>query len=561
MKELMGLAKLFINESWGISQFLYNKNHNQKAFFKQLGLMVLLIVALFPSFIMYISFMGILYAGLSFVGQTSSFLVLGFVMTTLLIIIFGIMQVLSEFYFSKNVEELIPLPLAPEKIILGKFMSILASEYIFTLIAYLPVLVIYGIGQGMGLLYALLCLPVLLSLPIIPLALLTALFMLIMKGSAIKGRQDVIQMLFSVFFVAAILGLQFYLTNTLNTATDGDMQQILNTMLNNNELLLNRIAYLVPTSFLVAWGLNVMSPMSLVWIFLLLLVVAASLLILVQVGKRFYLSSLASGSISRKSKALSADQRKKKLVRRRSKALAIFFMDMQNMLRTPIFLFNNVSVVIIVPLCLFLGLTFSGVDQGDLGELQNFYQAMPFVVTYILMGIFIFFGASAATTATSFSREGKASWITRVIPVSTTDQIIGRTLSALLIQGLGMLFTIAVVFYIMPLKAETIMIALLLGLVGSIPILLLGLFVDASRPLIDWDNPQKAVKNNMNVLITMFIGMLYMGNVIALSMLVGSFINVWLGYMIFFLINTGVALILFILLNRQMEKKLLQFDN
>ncbi|MDI3537267.1 MAG: type transport system permease protein, partial [Eubacteriaceae bacterium] len=79
MKELMGLAKLFINESWGISQFLYNKNHNQKAFFKQLGLMVLLIVALFPSFIMYISFMGILYAGLSFVGQTSSFLVLGFV--------------------------------------------------------------------------------------------------------------------------------------------------------------------------------------------------------------------------------------------------------------------------------------------------------------------------------------------------------------------------------------------------------------------------------------------------------------------------------------------------
>jgi hypothetical protein len=55
--------------------------------------------------------------------------------------------------------------------------------------------------------------------------------------------------------------------------------------------------------------------------------------------------------------------------------------------------------------------------------------------------------------------------------------------------------------------------------------------------------------------------MLYMGIVIALSMLVGSFINVWLGYMIFFLINTGVALILFILLNRQMEKKLLQFDN
>jgi ABC-2 type transport system permease protein len=256
-------------------------------------------------------------------------------------------------------------------------------------------------------------------------------------------------------------------------------------MLNNNEILLNRIGYLVPTSLLVAWGLNVMTPMSLVWIILLLVVAVASLWILVQVGKRFYLNSLASGSVARKSKALSADQRKKKLLRRRSKALAIFFMDMQNMLRTPIFLFNNVSVVIIVPLCLLLGLTFSGIDQSDLSELQSFYQTMPFVVTYILIGIFIFFGATAATTATSFSREGKASWMTRVIPVSTSDQIIGRTLSALLIQGLGMIFTVAVVFYIIPLKLETIVMALLLGLVGSMPILLLGLFVDASRPLIN----------------------------------------------------------------------------
>jgi ABC-2 type transport system permease protein len=48
-----------------------------------------------------------------------------------------------------------------------------------------------------------------------------------------------------------------------------------------------------------------------------------------------------------------------------------------------------------------------------------------------------------------------------------------------------MIFTVAVVFYIMPLKLETIVMALLLGLVGSMPILLLGLFVDASRPLIN----------------------------------------------------------------------------
>ncbi|WKY47230.1 hypothetical protein Q5O24_12815 [Eubacteriaceae bacterium ES3] len=561
MKELIGLAKLFINESWGISQFLYNKNHNQKAFFKQLGLMVVLLVALFPSYLMYISFMGAFYAGLSYVGQTSAFLVFGFVMTTMLIIIFGIMQVLSEFYFSKNIEELIPLPLSPEKLILGKFTAILASEYIFTLIAYLPVLVIYGIAQGMGLLYALLCLPVIIALPIMPLALLTALFMLIMKGSSIKGRQDVIQMLFSIFFVAAILGLQFYFSSQLSTSSDGDIQEILNTMLANSQMLLNQIAYLVPASFLVAWGLNAITPMSVVWIVLLLLLAGVSLFILVQVGKRFYLSSLVSGTITQKSKVLSEEQRQKKIHKNRSKALAIFFMDMQNMLRTPIFLFNNVSVVVIVPICLLLGLTFSGLNQSDLAELQNFYNEMPFIATYILIGIFIFFGATSATTATSFSREGRASWTTRVIPVSAREQIIGRTLSALLIQGLGMVFTVAVVCYILPLKVETIILALLLGLVGSVPILFLGLFIDVSRPLIDWDNPQKAVKNNMNVLITLFVGMLYMAIVIGLSLLAGSLTNSWLGYLLYFILNSAISVLMYLLLNRQLERKLIQFDN
>ncbi|MDK2937605.1 MAG: hypothetical protein PWP16_943 [Eubacteriaceae bacterium] len=65
----------------------------------------------------------------------------------------------------------------------------------------------------------------------------------------------------------------------------------------------------------------------------------------------------------------------------------------------------------------------------------------------------------------------------------------------------------------------------------------------------------------MNVLITMFIGMLYMGIVIALSMLAGTFVNAWLGYLIFFLINTGAGVMMFTLLSRQMAKKLLQFDN
>ena len=41
----------------------------------------------------------------------------------------------------------------------------------------------------------------------------------------------------------------------------------------------------------------------------------------------------------------------------------------------------------------------------------------------------------------------------------------------------------------------------LLGLLGSIPMTELGMVVDIMRPLLVWDNPQKAMKENLNVFL------------------------------------------------------------
>ncbi|MCR2043063.1 hypothetical protein [Anaerosalibacter massiliensis] len=49
----------------------------------------------------------------------------------------------------------------------------------------------------------------------------------------------------------------------------------------------------------------------------------------------------------------------------------------------------------------------------------------------------------------------------------------------------------------------------LLGLLGSIPMTELGMVVDIMRPLLVWDNPQKAMKENLNVFFSMGIGLAY----------------------------------------------------
>ncbi|HEY5556889.1 putative ABC transporter permease subunit [Acetobacterium sp.] len=559
MREIINLTKLFLNDSLGFSLLFYNKTHNKKEFSKQLFTMIIVSVALIPAFFMYISFMTALYTGLRLINQVSVFLTIGYIFTSVIIIIFGIMYILSEFYFSKNMEELIPLPIAPRKIIISKFASILVLEYVFAALMFIPVLMIYGIGQGMGLGYVFLAFVVFLTLPLLPLSLETALIMTVMRSSSIKGRQDVVQIIFIIIGISLIIGIQFWFGAQMGSTGEVDLQTLMNSLLNNNEKLLNMIGYFAPASLLVAWGLNETNLMSVFWVFCLTLITAFSFGLMVFIGERFFIASLITGKTSRKGKKLTRAERQKSLGPKSHGAMAIFAMDMRLLLRTPIFLLNNVSVVIIVPLCILIILSFSPLTPQDFDAVKSFYDQMPMVVNFMLMGFFVFFGATSATTATTFSREGRASWLTRIVPVSPRDQIIGRTASALVVQSLGILFTLIGVYYYLPLTGMTILLTVILGVLGTVPILLFGLLIDMNRPLLEWDNPQKAVKNNMNVVITLFGGMAYVGLLLLISAALGYFVNQWLAYGLFAMISGILTAVFYKIINKNLEERLLAF--
>ena len=241
--------------------------------------------------------------------------------------------------------------------------------------------------------------------------------------------------------------------------------------------------------------------------------------------------------------------------------MAVFAMDLRLLMRTPVYFFNNVSVVIIAPLCIFLSISFIEIPPEDLQGMQEFFREMPLLINYLLIAFFIFFGGTSATTASTFSREGKASWLTRMVPVTARDQILGRTGVAILIQSLGIVFTIIAVQLIVPLPLSTLLLTIVLGTLGSLPILLFGLFMDMNRPLLNWDNPQKAIKNNMNVVITLFVGMAYAGLLIGLSGLLGYFINPIIGYGIFALISTILSFVFYKVINRRLEAEFLNFES
>lgn len=560
MREIINLTKLFINSNLGVSLFLYNKEHDKKTFSKQLLIMIIVTVSLIPTFVFYVFYMISMYVGLSMINQTSVFLSIGYILVNVLIFIFGIMYILSEFYFSKNVEELLSLPILPRNIIIAKFLSILVIEYLIAGAMFIPVLVIYGIGQGMGLLYTLFSFVVFFTIPILPLGLLTIMIMLIMGVIHFRGQKDVVQILFAFIILGIVFGIQFLIAsqNGPEIKTDS-FQEMINTMLINNESLLNRLGYFVPTSFLVAWGLNKISFMSIVWVISLLGITALVFWFMVLVGEKFYFTGLINSKFGKKNKEMSGKDRNKALGKTQSKVISVFLMDLRILLRTPIYMFNNVSVVVIIPLCLILVFSFGKMGGEEFLNIEKLYQDYSFIANYIIIAFFLLLGSTTATTSTTFSREGKVSWITRIIPVHPKDQVLGRLLTALFVQGLGIIFAMIASVFFISLTPSTMIITTVLGMIGTIPVLLFGFFIDMHRPLLNWDNPQKAVKNNMNAMIPLFAGSFYIGILLIFTGGIGYFINPWMGYLMYALITLGLSYVLFHLITQRFEECLLKF--
>ena len=136
-----------------------------------IGLYGLIALCFLPTlFLFYIMFDTSIQA-LSILHLESTVLYLGFFIISILIFLFSIFLIPSIFYFSKDLDTLLVLPLPPQTILAGKFTTCILYEYAFTIIVSIPLLSAYVSNLHPGIFFYLMALVVLLLLPIYPLVL------------------------------------------------------------------------------------------------------------------------------------------------------------------------------------------------------------------------------------------------------------------------------------------------------------------------------------------------------------------------------------------------------
>ena len=508
MKKTIALFKIMLDSTYGISSFKYKASKNHMEVLKFIGLMLILVVSLSPMLLGYIVYIESSYKGLQSYGAQGAVITLGVVLSSTLILILGLFYVISTFYFTSDMEHLITLPLRPAQILGAKFGVVLVSEYITELFIVLPPIIIYGIGEGAGVLYWIYALIGILIIPVIPLCIISMIAIVVMRVTNIGKKRDLYRTIGSLVVIFALMGIQFYIQNV---AERGGIQKISN-MLFSESGLINVIASAYPPAAWISKALIQSNGINGLVMLLFFLAASAVFLILFEyLGEKFFIGGyMGSGSVEAKRKRIT-DQKFVKETASKSKVMAVFWREFNILNRVPVFFINNVFIIVMVPF-MFLMMYFLSPGE-EMNELVNIIRAPRgiYIASLVAAGIAIFTAAANMTPSTSLSREGAQFFVSKYIPVSPHDQILGKVLHSFALISVGDLLASFTVGFIIRLPLIHLLTSFLISAAASWAIIEIGLMIDLTRPLLVWDNPQKAVKQNLNGVISMFFNALWPG--------------------------------------------------
>ena len=504
MSPTAALIKAALNSNFGWSA-IRHRIFVQKRDRWMVPLVGLAVVSVIPTLVLYVRLLGAGFDMLHSLGQERALLTLAVLAGQLIILVFGLFYLISTFYFSRDLEYLLALPLRPSQIMLSKFSVVLVNEYLTIAPFILPLLIVYGVKRRAGLGYWLVMPLSYLLLPVIPLTVAGIAVVGMMRLVNVGRKKDLLIILGSLVLIAAAFFLQFGLSRAAGTSGP-DPQKIIS-LISSPDGLVQSIGRRLPpaiwaTRFLDA-GLFTGTGLG---GFALFAGVSTLLFgLLMAGGQRLFFGGLVGLSERSGGGRRSKAGRIFRFSSGPHPIKAIFLRELRLMNRTPIFLLNGVLGVIMVPF-LFALMPSSGRPGDDRSDIMRLMTAAKPATAVLVITLFMVICATLSGVASSsFSREGRKFWISKVIPVDYRRQVLAKFLHSMAIAMLGLGSATAVVLFRLHAEAGKWLPGLALALPVTAFLTSLNLAVDLARPLLDWISPQKAMKQNLNVLIAMLL--------------------------------------------------------
>ena len=219
MSEIKNLLFLEIRSFYGINKFLHTKDPKFKNRYRVLAVAWAVIIA------MVFTYVGSLSYGLCNLGLADIVPAYLTVISSVMIIFFGMFSVGSRIFTQKGYDILASMPVKSGSIVLSRFLSHYFADLVLTLVVMLPGIVIYGKSQKPDLIFYLLFSVGVLFVPAIPLVIATLFGTIVTAISSRMKNKSMAQSLISVVIVVGIIILSFSMDNA---TTDITKEQLFN---------------------------------------------------------------------------------------------------------------------------------------------------------------------------------------------------------------------------------------------------------------------------------------------------------------------------------------------
>lgn len=446
------------------------------------------------------------------IQQEGLILGVGFSIASMTVFFFSIFYVISVFYFSKDIESLLPLPLKSSEILAAKFTVTLFYEYLTELVILAPVLIGFGIAGKSGFLYYLYSIVVFLTLPILPLIYASILSMLVMRFTNIAKNKDKFRIVGGIIAMFLAIGLNAYVTKFSSSSLDVEgLQQLLSQ--GNNSIVGTMAGIFFSNRFAVTALLYNEVLKGFVNLIIFVIICLLFVMLFLSFGEGMYFKGVLgiSETSAKRKKFSEAELRKSSVQKSALKAYTI--KELKLLFRTPVYFMNCVLVNFIMPIFIILPFL---VQPSEMKELQGLSKYITgsrgsAVVLAAAFCISVFITSTNGITASAVSREGTNIFVCKYLPVDYKTQIMAKVLSGISMGVIGTLSIVLSAVLFVPIPVHVILLISIASILGITFSSFVGILIDLNFPKLVWDSEQKAVKQNFNVVLNMLVSVVIAG--------------------------------------------------
>ena len=448
--------------------------------------------------------------------------------------IFSINVILNVFYFSSDIEKILPMPFKEREIIGAKFFNTLINENAIELVLIISSLIGFFIAGKLDWYSVFIIILACLTIPILPLVYCSIICMVFMFLTRKITNKDLVSKFSNILLILALVGILVMSILLANFNLDSFTLNLADSK------FMTVMKYIFPNIYFIT---DSMSGNLLSLLFYILITIG-SVVIFFLVAKLLYFRGLNQSNSKR-------EKTKEIAYKKTNKNLSYLKKEFKLLFKTPAFFSNCIIINFIWPFFIAL-IVFLYDKTGNLNKILDLYKEgnytvhLAFIIGIIIVSILI--TAVNSIASSSISREGASFYYMKLVPISYKKQIILKVISSIIVSFIGLFIYIITFAVIFKLGVLNTILYIILSFISVTFISTLGVYLDTVNPKLIWDDEINALRGNHNVFINMAFAIIISGVLVGLIfMLKYMNLGLILAYIISFVLVIAFALITYLI--------------